>query len=388
MIEAIDVINFLSYITIGIMYILLIDLKYSMKNSLIAFSIFIVLSYGAFYGFKALDMLPIFMNTTFLAIPAAIFSIFLAKYKDSRFLFTLFSVDTFGLIVYIYARSISIPLGEYSIVIIIISAVLYAISLYYILKYRDVYINLQSQIKISWITLACFSIIAYVILTILISYPTPIMSRIHELPPIILVTLFMLFAYIIVYRVFTKEVEVYNERNEKIILELDNKYQKSRLELQAVYYKYAYEDEITGLRNRRAFEEMKTESKLKTPICLTMDINNLKEINDNNGHQEGDQALKILAESLKQTFNNQDHIYRIGGDEFVILLSNHDIDEIGETIKTLYRNLEECCKNQNCEVSVAIGYSSYQKDNIDSIEELFELADQRMYIDKAKYKLS
>jgi len=108
MIQAIDVINFLSYITIGIMYIFLIDLKYSMKKSLIAFSIFTVISYIIFFTLVYSDLLPSFVNTTFLAIPAAIFSIFLAKFKDSRFTFTLFTVDTFGLIVYFYARSLNI----------------------------------------------------------------------------------------------------------------------------------------------------------------------------------------------------------------------------------------------------------------------------------------
>jgi len=225
-------------------------------------------------------------------------------------------------------------------------------------------------------------------LAVLISYPTSIAERVEDLPSIALVSAFIAIAYIIVYKVFAKEVEIFNEKEEKRQLEIDNKNQKSRLEVQDVYYRYAYEDDITGLKNRRAFEEMKLEKPQEQTICMTLDINNLKELNDQHGHHEGDLALKILARALRRTFMDHDDIYRTGGDEFVVILNDYKMSDLKSLIKELNQELEHCCKEHNCDVSVAIGCSSYENDQVETLEDLIRLADKRMYQDKARYKLS
>lgn len=154
----------------------------------------------------------------------------------------------------------------------------------------------------------------------------------------------------------------------------------------------AREDRLTEIGNRRAFEECISElereaSTLKDALLIFIDINFLKLTNDKYGHSAGDELIKAAAVSIKNTFGNDGHYFRIGGDEFCIVLKNPKKEEIA-----WYKALEEeiCRYNSDSqyELSMAKGGSYLREKNgsLKSINEWKYQADQNMYKDKARSK--
>jgi diguanylate cyclase (GGDEF)-like protein/putative nucleotidyltransferase with HDIG domain len=88
----------------------------------------------------------------------------------------------------------------------------------------------------------------------------------------------------------------------------------------------ALTDSLTGLRNHRAFQEdlvstLQRQARARTPAALIMlDLNDLTTVNDTHGHQAGDDRLQLLAGALSETFRGGDCAYRVGGDEFAVIL--------------------------------------------------------------------
>jgi two-component system cell cycle response regulator len=150
-------------------------------------------------------------------------------------------------------------------------------------------------------------------------------------------------------------------------------------------------DELTGLYNRRRFFVL-AEQYLKVAIrtrkrslLLYIDMDDLKWINDQCGHNEGDQALIHLSKILKKTFRESDIIARIGGDEFVVLLeSNIENDEM--LITRLYENIKDCNAkgSQSYQLSISVGAGPFDPENPISIDELLSKADALMYAQKRK----
>lgn len=91
-------------------------------------------------------------------------------------------------------------------------------------------------------------------------------------------------------------------------------------------------DELTGLSNRRAFlnrleDEIGRVQRYYTPLALAMvDLDGFKEINDRYGHAAGDEVLKIYAQKILPAFRRHDHVARFGGEEFIVLLPNTELD--------------------------------------------------------------
>ena len=150
-------------------------------------------------------------------------------------------------------------------------------------------------------------------------------------------------------------------------------------------------DELTGLYNRRRFFVL-TEQYLKLSVrtkkkllLLFIDMDNLKWINDHHGHNQGDQALKDLANILKKTFRESDIVARIGGDEFVVL--SEPTDENGEIVLTrLYENIKDHnAKRSRCyTLSISVGTTQFDPKYPISIDELLSKADALMYAQKRK----
>lgn len=138
-------------------------------------------------------------------------------------------------------------------------------------------------------------------------------------------------------------------------------------------------DILTGLNNRNRFnsyinEIMEAED---VPTCLIfLDINGLKVVNDKLGHLAGDDLIKRAAKTLRNVFSNKD-IFRVGGDEFVVILRDIEESEINSYIKKIH---EEANENN---VSFSLGYAISNKSK--EIEELIKEADFNMYNDKRKF---
>ena len=152
-------------------------------------------------------------------------------------------------------------------------------------------------------------------------------------------------------------------------------------------------DGLTGLRNKVAYLKAaeKIDSQIqegKEPVFAIMmvDLNYLKTANDKFGHEAGDESLRILAKHLSEVFSRSP-IYRVGGDEFVIVLRNHDLEHVESLIKDLYDRLDKSLNSFTCEpVSAAVGYALYDSKNDRDFDEVFRHADQAMYEKKHRMK--
>jgi diguanylate cyclase (GGDEF)-like protein len=147
-------------------------------------------------------------------------------------------------------------------------------------------------------------------------------------------------------------------------------------------------DELTGLHNRRRFlvvaeQCLKVAIRMKrSPLLLFIDLDDLKLINDQHGHHEGDQALIGLAQILKKTFRESDIIARIGGDEFVVLLESTD-EKSEKMITRLHESVREYnAKRSEPILSISLGTAHFDPECPISIEELLAMADASMYAQK------
>jgi diguanylate cyclase (GGDEF)-like protein/PAS domain S-box-containing protein len=158
----------------------------------------------------------------------------------------------------------------------------------------------------------------------------------------------------------------------------------------------AITDELTGLLNRRGFftlaeQQRKLSDRSKRSISLMyLDLDGMKNINDELGHTEGDRALTDTASILKNSLRESDIIARIGGDEFAVLLTDTTEPDIEKTIirhiqhNTMKHNNS---KGRKYELILSIGMYRYNPDTPCSIYDLLKRADESMYKDKQRHKL-
>ncbi len=155
--------------------------------------------------------------------------------------------------------------------------------------------------------------------------------------------------------------------------------------------KQSITDPLTGLYNRRYFykcilEEMTKAYRTCHPITLMLiDLNNLKEMNDEYGHNEGDRLLEHFAQSVTKVRSNFDSVFRFGGDEFVIILPDCN-EENAEEIGT---RLNDELSKFNSKVSLSYGTINLplveQPENL-NIDHYLKIADDRMYRYKSQHK--
>ncbi len=144
----------------------------------------------------------------------------------------------------------------------------------------------------------------------------------------------------------------------------------------------AYTDPLTGLSNRARCEqimEMLSQEKNNYSI-INLDLNRLKQINDSLGHHEGDRLLTGFATILSDCFWNATLIGRMGGDEFIVIMTDDNAPGCTKKLHELYAIIDEWNrKEQAFQYSVSYGYAySYEVPNA-SAKEVYMLADSRMY---------
>jgi len=143
-------------------------------------------------------------------------------------------------------------------------------------------------------------------------------------------------------------------------------------------------DNLTGLFNRTYFEKeiINIDREENLPISIIMgDINGLKLINDAFGHDEGDILLQRAAKILKDTNNKSDFIARIGGDEFIMVLSNTDESASKDIISAIKKRCKEDIGLNNVIMSISLGYGT--KKLIDeNMRNIYKMAEDRMYSSK------
>ena len=158
----------------------------------------------------------------------------------------------------------------------------------------------------------------------------------------------------------------------------------------------ANQDGLTGVHNKISYnaevERINTEIKNKEKVrfaVVMIDLNYLKETNDTYGHDTGDVALIKLASIICDTFNLSP-VYRVGGDEFVVLCRGKDLAKITLLVGHFKKEIEKSSKDSKVHdgehISAAIGYSVFDIDKDTTVDQVFKRADREMYENKREMK--
>ncbi len=153
----------------------------------------------------------------------------------------------------------------------------------------------------------------------------------------------------------------------------------------------AFTDVLTGLHNRRAFETdllvfAEQAQYHDRPLgVISLDLDGLKHVNDSGGHASGDALISLVARQLQQHFEPSGRVYRMGGDEFVVLLWS-DPELVSRELAGEIERLEAELKRQGHSASLSVGYAHWPHD-VAQPEHLLRVSDERMYEQKRKRKL-
>ncbi len=156
--------------------------------------------------------------------------------------------------------------------------------------------------------------------------------------------------------------------------------------------KLATTDPLTGLSNRRGFQELSEHAlalcaRMYSPCALLfIDLDKFKRINDEFGHAEGDRALIETGQLLRDTFRQSDVVARLGGDEFCVLITAADQRRVNQAVARLAARLRARNRKpgQRYELSFSVGACRWDPQRHQSISDLLRDADERMYGDKRR----
>jgi diguanylate cyclase (GGDEF)-like protein len=155
-----------------------------------------------------------------------------------------------------------------------------------------------------------------------------------------------------------------------------------RLEYQATH------DFLTGLYNRQKFfdilsTEVKRTRRYKNPLSLIMfDIDFFKKINDNYGHDIGDEVLKLISETVQRLVREQDSVVRWGGEEFIILLPETNINGSETVAKKLNKTIKKIKEKDLPSITISLGVTTYRDTDDGNINKTLKRVDEALYIAK------
>jgi diguanylate cyclase (GGDEF)-like protein len=147
-------------------------------------------------------------------------------------------------------------------------------------------------------------------------------------------------------------------------------------------------DALTGVKNRNAYKvyeeriNAQIEMNRAADFSITiLDVNDLKKVNDTEGHKAGDQYLRDACKIICTTFKRSP-VFRVGGDEFCVLSQGSDYARIDELIEQMHQHNEEATRSGG--VVIAVGMSRFENDL--SVAPVYERADELMYENKSVLK--
>jgi len=158
-------------------------------------------------------------------------------------------------------------------------------------------------------------------------------------------------------------------------------------------YKELLIDPLTKVYNRKAFEKdlnkILTHGKSKDLdlIVAIIDVDDFKKINDTYGHLVGDFVLIKLAQFMKSLIRNTDKVYRIGGDEFIIVFNRSTLQNAQKSIERIISKISRTSlkyKDHIIKVTISVGIAAHKKG--DTIESLLKRADKALYKVKSNNK--
>lgn len=313
-----------------------------------------------------------------MSIPSFLLFLYFAKYRDSRFVLTFCFIDTISLIVAFIGRFIGITFNYGEICAIIVMLVLFLFLLKLSFKYSAKYKKILDLTDAGWRLMSLSTVSIYFAMIFFAGYPIPLAERPEYIPT------WAVFAVVVIlyYAVF-----IHSILKTKKILDQNN-----LLKREKEIYQMAYQDGLTGLGNRASYTEKlndmeRNRSNFRSIAFLEIDINNFKMVNDTLGHHIGDHVLIAAAAALNATFSNYNaSIFRMGGDEFLVLLLDISEEKIQQLISQLRIRFQEEQKELGTFVSMAAGYEIVSADDERLLETAYIDADKKMYIDKKQCK--
>ncbi|QAT40790.1 GGDEF domain-containing protein [Clostridium sp. JN-9] len=186
----------------------------------------------------------------------------------------------------------------------------------------------------------------------------------------------------------------YDENDKETLINLlktkDNIISELKNKIDELTY-FADFDCMTGVYNRRYglkllhnfIETSRHEEKIHTTVSF-IDVDKLKRVNDNYGHDEGDKLLIVISDVLKKSVRKDDIVFRLGGDEFIIIFPHTSLKQAKKIEKRIWDNIEEV-NNSNkfkFKLQISSGFCEFSSSDANSIEELIKKADSNMYKQK------
>jgi len=179
-------------------------------------------------------------------------------------------------------------------------------------------------------------------------------------------------------------------------LALENRSLRDEVTQLAEFKHLAYRDTLTGLHNRRSFDERLDEEWARcgrygrTMSLVLIDLNDFKSINDQAGHAKGDEVLRFVGQALQETCRTCDVACRFGGDEFALLLPDTDAEGAEALMERVVARLytEDAVLELPSGLRLSISYGVVDTLEVQSPEEMFEEADEAMYERKRLSKVA
>lgn len=163
-----------------------------------------------------------------------------------------------------------------------------------------------------------------------------------------------------------------------------SKVMKERVEKEKLIYT-SNTDELTKCFNRHAYEKDINNLDLSEEwIYISMDLNGLKHVNDSFGHAAGDELICAAADCMKNIFSEYGKVYRIGGDEFVVVITKN-IEQFEEELGLFEHRVEEWHGKFVDSMTISYGYVFSSEEKWNSVYDIAKAADKRMYESKANF---
>lgn len=239
-----------------------------------------------------------------------------------------------------------------------------------------------------------------VVFTLLLIIVHSVTSLIDYIPKISIVILLAIVSILVVVNFYISKkistnaidnMEEYEEKMNHLLTKMEREMESQKLMYKALEV-MSFSDELTGLHNRHGFmvlakQYLRTLNRNNAIVYMFYaNINNMKQINDTYGHQEGNSVIKRVADILNDVYSGSDLISRIGDGEFVVLPAGFTESEVALINNRLQEKLDEV--NSSAEkdyiISISFGVAGYNPAEPSPIEDLLMRAEKLMYEHKKR----